>query len=494
MFTKASARSAVRSNRAASIVAQFVALILIACLAAFSIHAQTTNGGAPVRPSGKIRGVVFDSLLMAPISGATVTLMSRMETVTSDDRGRFSFDDVSIGNQTIVFESAELDSLGLGSMGTTISMVDGETARVTLSTPSLRALWQRRCKTGTALSPDSGIVWGTIRDANNNTLLSDAVVGFSWYDMRAGAVPGIYVSDIRKEVLTDNTGLFFACGVPTNVVITTAAIDTSTARGKGASGFLEYAVGSRRLQRLDLIVSPDMIAPVNAPMRTREDSAAAARARGRATLKGVVLDDRKRPVADATITVASADTSVVTGANGNFVLGGLPAGTHAMQTKRIGLAPVSQMVSLRTDSVTDVTVIAAAVSVVGVYNVRAEATNGSDRTAFEKRRKLGFGYYAETKDLERRNDIASTLSTFPGLQVRHNGLDLQVTASSTFGRRCVPAVFLDGMFSSWQTVDMMRPADFRAIEAYPRASSTPPEYITFSQCGVVLFWSKTARW
>lgn len=438
--------------------------------------------------------MVFDSLLMAPIKDASVTLLGSLVTVTSDDRGRFSFDDVPIGSQTIVFESAEFDSLGLGTMGTTISLQDNETARVTLSTPSLHALWQRRCKAGMALSADSGIVWGTIRDATSSRLLSDAVVGFSWYDMRAGAIPGVYVSDIRKEVLTDNTGLFFACGVPTNVVITTAAIDTSTARGKGASGFLEYAVGSRRLQRLDLIVSPDMIAPVNAPMRTREDSAAAARARGRATLKGTVLDDRKRPVVDATIAVPSADTSVVTGANGTFIIGGLPAGTHTMQTKRIGFAPVSQMVSLRTDSVTEVSVVAAAVNVVSVYNVRAEATNGSDRTAYERRRKLGFGYYAEAKDLERRNDIASALSAFPGLQVRHNGLDLEVTTPSTLRSRCSPAVFFDGMFSSWQVINMMRPADFKAIEAYTRASSAPLEYATFSQCGVVLFWSKSARW
>lgn len=469
-------------------------LLLLLIASVPNLHAQSSGTSAPAggTPTGRIRGVVFDSLLMGPVKGASVTLLGRSETVTSDERGRFGFDNVPAGPQTVVFEAAEFDSLGLGTMGTTITLAANETANIGIGPPSIHTLWQRRCTT--ALSADSGIVWGTIRDSRTNKLLSGAVAAFSWYDMRGGPAPGIYLSDIRREVLTDESGLYFACGIPTEMVITSAAIDTSTVRGKGASGFIEYAVGSRRLQRLDMTISADMIAPVNAAMTTPEDSAAANRARGRATLRGTVVDDKNLPVQGATVLITSADTSVVTNATGGFVLSGLPAGTHAIQTKRVGFAPVNQIVALRADSVTEVQVISGSVNVLSVYNVRAESNKASDRVAFDLRRRAGLGSFAESKDFARRIDMAAMLRQFSGIRVDGSGSKLVVTANALFGKRCVPGVYLDGMYSTFETVALMKPQDFRAVEVYARASAAPAQYATFTQCGVILFWSNSARW
>lgn len=473
-----------------------LASVLLLTTGVHGASAQSTSTESKATGSAtqtaRIRGVVFDSLLMLPLKGASVTLLGRSETVTSDERGRFGFDDVPVGAQTIAFDAVEFDSLGLGTMGTTITLSANETANISIGPPSLRTLWQRRC--AQPIGPDSGIVWGTIRDARSNKLLAGAVAAFSWYDMRGGPAPGIYLSDIRREMLTDNSGLYFACGVPTEMVITSAAIDTSTARGKAASGFIEYAVGSRRLQRLDLTISPDMIAPVSATIATPEDSAAGVRARGRATLKGTVVDDKNEPVAGATIMVASADTNVVTNANGSFVLGGLPAGTHAIQTKRVGFAPVSQIVALRTDSVTDVQVVSGSVNVLSTYNVRADVNRSSDRAAFDLRRRAGLGSFAEAKDFSKRIDMATMLRQFSGIRVDGGGSKLIVTANAMFGKRCVPGVYIDGMYSTFETVALMKPQDFRAVEVYARASAAPAQYATFTQCGVILFWTNGARW
>lgn len=472
-----------------------IALMVSSAISA-RVHAQAVGkapGSVPDARPGKIRGVVFDSLLMLPIKNAMVTLLGRSETVISDDEGRFSFDTVPSGPQTIAFEAAELDSLGMGTMGATVTLQAGETARVTLSTPSLRTLWQRRCTA--PLSSDSGIVWGTIRDASSNKLLSSAIAAFNWFDMRSGPATGLYLRDIRKEVVTDETGLFVACGVPPDVMITTAAIDTSMIRGKGASGFIQYSVGSRRLQRLDLVVSPDMIAPVNTPLVTRDDSTASARARGRATLKGIVLDDKKMPVADATIYVASADTSVITNGTGTFSISALPAGTHTIQTRRIGFAPVTQIVALRTDSVTEVQIVSTSVNVISVYNVRAEKAKGSDRAAFDLRRKMGFGSYVEEKDIARRTDMYGVVSQFSGVRVDRDGLDVRITVPSSYGGgRCVPLLYLDGAYTTTEAINAMQPTDLRAVEVYTRNGTAPMQYAAYSQCGVILFWSKNARW
>lgn len=460
--------------------------------------AQPPGSGTAVQlrgaPTGKIQGVVFDSLLMKPIAGAMVTLLGQAEPVKADSRGRFTFEKVSAGEQTVMFSTPELDSLGLGTMGSTFTLSEEVTARITLSTPSLRTLWQRRCVSGTRVGTDSGIVWGYVRDAASDQPLDAAAATFSWFDLRTRKAPGLVIDDIRREVTTDNTGLFFACGVPVDVVVATEAIDESKTRGPAASGHIEYALGTRRLQHLNLLVSKDMVLPDSAPASTKMDSATFERARGRAVLKGKVVDDRDRPVADAIVTVSSADTSVRTGKDGLFLIGGLPAGTQAMQTRRIGITQVSQMVPLRPDSVTEVIVHASAYNTTSVYNVRAQRVKGADRTEYEFRRKAGFGTFLETKQIENRIDLVSVLQSLPGMQVAQKGFELQVTTMAGMKGRCSPNAFIDGIPSDFTVANMYKPSDFRAIEFYLHASSVPAQYSSFASCGAILFWTRNARW
>ncbi|MEO7999684.1 MAG: carboxypeptidase regulatory-like domain-containing protein, partial [Gemmatimonadaceae bacterium] len=463
----------------------FLSVMLLGITSIAGAQSPVTGTAIQVRGAGtgKIQGVVFDSLLMKPIAGAMVTLLGRADPVKADSRGRFTFENLSAGEQTIMFSTPELDSLGLGTMGTTLTLAEEVTARITLATPSLRTLWQRRCIAGTRVGTDSGIVWGTIRDAATNNPLPAAAATFSWYDLRPRKAAGLIIDDVRREVITDNAGLFFACGVPTDVVVASEAIDTSTVRGSAASGHLEYAIGSRGLQHLDLLVSKDMVLPDSVAGKSSGDSSLMERARGTAMLKGKVVDDRDRPVPDAIVTVSSADTSVRTGKDGLFVIGGLPGGTQAMQTKRIGITQVSQMVPLRPDSVTEVTVRAVAYNTASVYNVRAQRVKGADRLEYETRRKMGFGIFVDTKQIENRIDVASVLQSFPGLEVRQNGFNLEVSSKATIGGRCTPNVFVDGMPSDFTMANIYKPSDFRAIEVYLHASSVPAQYSSFAACG-----------
>ena len=474
-----------------------VGIFLVVAATAAHAAAQTTVGASVLpqgTPNGKIRGVVFDSLIMAPLRGATVTLLGRTESDTTDARGQFSFDNVPAGAQTLMFSAAALDSLGLGTMGDSFNVALDETRRVTLATPSLRTLWQRICVTTPPSKADSGIVWGTIGHANSSAPLNKAVAAFSWYDLVPKRTTGLVVNDSHKEVLTDSTGLYFACGLPSGVVITSAAIDASPAREKGASGYVEFALGDRQLKRLDLLVSADMVFPETANGRAANDSAALARPRGRATLKGIVVDEQNRPVKDATITALSADTSVRTTSEGTFVLGGLPGGTQSVQIKRIGFAPINELVALRSDSISQITVRASAVNVISTFHVRTASEKSANRREYEARRKQGFGYYLEGKQLENRVDLRAALSLIPGLTVSYTGSDLVVTAKGTFTATCKPNIFLDGIPSDLSVIKMRQPDDFRAIEAFVRGSTAPAQYSSFAGCGALLFWTRNASW
>lgn len=450
--------------------------------------------------TGSIRGVVFDSLLMTPLRGATITLLGRVETTTSDARGRFSFERVPPGGQTVMFTSPALDSLGLGVMGTEFDLIGSTPANLSLTTPSLRTLWQRRCGGATAVGGDSGIVWGTIRSAATGAPIADAVAAMSWYSLRTGTKRGLVIDDLRQDAITDVHGLYFMCGVPSGSRVSATAVDTSSQRGRAASGVVEYVVGPRRLQLLDLTVSTDM---VEAEPKTPEDSArtlsandsgSMRRARGRATLKGIVVGDNGHPVTDAIVGVASADTSVRTNAQGEFVLGGLPAGTHSVQTRRVGYSPIDQVVALRSDSVSQIRIVSSK-NVLATYNVRATLTKGADRVEFEQRRKQGFGYAFEGKQLENKTDIGNLLRTVPGLDVQNRGFDLLVTVAGGMQGRCKPKIIVDGFPSSMDVVSMHRPADFRAIEVFTRGTTAPTQYTSLAGCGVLLFWSRAgANW
>ncbi|MDQ6610907.1 MAG: carboxypeptidase regulatory-like domain-containing protein [Gemmatimonadota bacterium] len=447
-----------------------------------------TGAMPPGNQPGRIRGVVFDSLLMKPIAHATVTLLDLSLDAIADDRGRFAFNSVPAGEHTIVFSTPEIDSLGFGTLGRSVVLSSGEVALVTVATPSIATLWQRRCGTDNRVSTDSGIVWGTIRDAASGGEANNAIAMFRWFELQPQRIKRLSVADSRREVKAASNGLYFACGLPTDVAIATVA-----AAGVSASGTIEYAIGERRLHHLDLFVSPDMVIPDSVKVRSAADSATWLRARGTATVKGTVIDMHGRLQTSALITVQNADTAVRSNKAGEFVIGGLPAGTQLLQAKQVGSGPVTMVVNLRSGVVTEVTLQLTDVNTLSVFNVRTQNVIGSDRREFEQRRKMGFGHVLEEKQLANRYDVASALRQLPGLQVNNIGFDVAISMRGMFSARCAPSIFLDGIPTDIVVLQQRPPADFRAIEVFD-AATAPAQYQRQNTCGTLLFWSKQARW
>lgn len=453
-------------------------------------ESQVTLRAPRNEPStANVRGEVFDSLTMAPVGNATIWLPGGTQTTTTDRNGRFELDNVPRGKQFIAFSSPGLDSLGLGTLGNQIDVL-GDDIPVRLTTPSFRAVWRLLCSGAErASSSDSGIVWGTVRDANTDTRLNGATAGFSWYDMKVGSDKKFAFRELTHQARTDSSGNYYACGLPSDIRISSQATGA-----KSASGAIEYVIGARRLVRFDLSVSTDMVLQRSIVGLTTVDSLAAMRARGTATLRGTVRDDKGKVVSSAIITLASVDTSVRSSAAGEFTLTGLPAGSHALQARLIGLGPTSMLVDLRPGQTTTIALAMASVRALAAVNVRAERSAGNDKLAFEERRRRGAGYALMEKDFVGRYDIMSMVMGMPRIvPIRGRGQPM-IGINSRRGGVCMPAIYLDGLLAEGDQITLYEPKDMRAVEVYNSEFSVPMGFNSRG-CGVILFWSKrNPRW
>lgn len=490
--------------RVRAAVSTVIALLLTA---ASTPNAQSSPVAGPgnalrVSPSGRVRGQVFDSLLMQPVPGAQVWLPGGTQTATTDANGRYELTSIPTGSQFISFSTPALDSLGLGAMGRTVVVEPDAVTSLALATPSFRRVWAALCG-GASVGRDSGIVWGTVRDAATDIRQHGAEARFNWYDARVGKDKKLSFNEETRTAKTDSTGTYYGCGLPADVRVSSEA-----AGAQSASGVVEYLIGARRILRVDLLVSKDMVLHIVGRAQTPSESIAVLRPRGSATLTGHVRDTKGNLLRDVMVTVGSVDSAFRTDASGQFRIQGLAAGTHGLQVRQVGFAPASAWVDLRPDSITTTQFVMTSARELETFNVRAERVAGVDKRAFDERRAAGFGYALEYKEFKNRADVASIFQNMPGVtlqrrrimgQARGNGSNqgefiLKMTGGGAPPVFCDPPVYVDGALTSLDQVGMSRIEDIRAVEVYPRYFQAPPQYVGREKCGVILVWTKHARW
>jgi hypothetical protein len=268
-----------------------------------------------------------------------------------------------------------------------------------------------------------------------------------------------------------------------------------------ASGVVQYIIGARRVRRVDLLVSTDMALTNGSGAANGDTASRLPSPHGSAVVHGVVNDERGRTLADVVLAVASIDTVVRTNADGEFTLAGLPAGTHDMEFRHVGFGPARTSVDLRGASTTNVGIVMTSTQTLAKIDVRADKVSHVDRQDFEKRQHEGFGKSFTEKDFKNPAlGFVPILSAVPGVNVRRVPGGVSITMSRlSLGRgitECTPLFWLDGRPDADGAATLSRPLDeFRAIEVFPRATSAPAQYVGLNQfCGVVLIWSKFARW
>lgn len=458
---------------------------------------------------GTIRGTVFDSLISKPIAGALIQVSGSDRMTTTDQQGRFRFDSIAAGPHRLTFSAPSLDSIGLFGFGRDVEIRAGAEQVVPLATPSFRTMYARLCAPIDKPVRDSAIVFGTVSDAATGARIDSAHIQFSWFGVITGDGP-VRVEETAREARTAANGDYGICGLPAEISLSTRALTHNA-----ASGSVQTSIGDARIVRVDLAVSAELYA-ADVAYAARSDSMPL-RALGRSTVRGKVSDKRGRPLVNALVVLAAADTAVRTDADGRFQIGNAPAGTQQLEVRQLGLGAVSRAVHLQADKPVDVDFVLAPTTVLSTVNVRGNRV-GFDQGSYLTRKKAGFGRYIEAAEVVKRADMAGVLRYVPGLVVELNGFDFNVftTRRLPSGARCSPTIVIDGVPemritnastiplpgsppappNSQSMITKLSVRDIVAIEFYASQAGIPLQYSIAKSfdCGMLLLWTKAARW
>ncbi|MEP6692318.1 MAG: carboxypeptidase regulatory-like domain-containing protein [Gemmatimonadaceae bacterium] len=440
---------------------------------------------------GVVRGVVYDSLLRAPLESATVLVQGATRIAVTDAKGRFVLDSVPAGRRFIAFSHPALDSIGLTTTGGLADITAGATTTIALATPSYATLRGSAC-TASLASADSGIVFGTIRDADSDVRMSGARAVISWYQAQRSARGTFEMVRPVVAARTDSTGTYYACGVATGVKVAMQG-----EAGLFVSGPLELVIGSRHIARRDVLVSRDSsqgtVVAAPADGATPEPPAR----RGSAVVQGIVRNGKGDALAGALVTMAGAPAEATTNETGRFALSQLPAGTQTLQVRLVGYAAEHVAADLHSRDTARVEVTMKPVNVLSTVTVKSKIPTGRDRAEFEQRRQMGFGYALTEDQIKSRFDVASLFYGFPGLRVDYPTgalFSLTMKSRSISAGDCHPFIYLDGIQTAEEEIQSYPLARIVGIEVYPSVTTAPAKYVRLGDCGVVLIWTKSAKW
>jgi hypothetical protein len=447
---------------------------------------------AAARPSAAaptVAGVVYDSLAGAPLVGATVQLVRDDSTraggysAMTDSAGRYAIGGLLPGRYLAGFFHPALDSLEIEAPLQRVEVGGEPLTTLDLAVPSPARLRAAYCD-ALPRGDTSAALIGWVRDADRGTGAGEGRVVLTWNELRVDE-GGVRVVKRRLPARPRASGFYVVCGLPAG----TALDADADAPGARRSGIVDLTLGAGELRRLDFAIA-DSASAVAAPA----DSSGERKLRGSARVSGMVRDAGGRPIVRANVGVRGAAASASTDERGAFSLGGLPAGTRALQVRAIGYEPASVAVTLASGASTSARVtmqrradVLAPVTVLG-----KESRRSRDITGFVERSRNGMGSYLTAEDIDKRGAIQLTdaMRMMTGIQVRPNG-----RGYSILGRGgCAPSVFIDGLpvqEGARDIDDLVRPSDVAGVEVYSGGGTVPAQFAAQANgCGTVLIWTK----
>ncbi len=443
--------------------------------------AQQPRAGARF---GDVRGVVFDSLIGAPLESARVFVRGNPRVALTDRGGRFHLDSVPPGTAVVAFEHDALDSAGLSAVARRVQVTAGRLTVVELGTPSQRTVRLGLCRgQGVTGSADSGIVHGSIRDAESGQRLAGALVRVSWVAVRREGPQGpVDILRPSMDVRTDSVGNYYACSVPPDIVITAQAFADS-----GRSGVTEALIGPRGVARHDLHVSRERV-----PGGARDSSGLW---RGLATILGTVVLDNGQPRPSARVTVDDTDRELLTDQDGRFVLTNLPSGSHMVMARMVGFTAVRRLVHLRNRDTVRLVLTMRELTVLDTIRVTAGAERRSALfDELEQRLRTGGTSAVQQLSGERLRRLPTSRSIFQQFHsIRVEGRS-QYNFQLFTGNYCPVRLYIDGTLGDVGMMQSYRPEQLAAVEFFPRGSQAPIwANVGDSSCGVALVWTRFMR-
>lgn len=456
------------------------------------------------RPVASITGTVYDSLVTnGPLASAEVTVEGTAVVALTDRSGRFRIDAVPAGRVVLRFYHPTLDSLGFGAGPAAVTVPDSGSVDVRLATPAPATLHARLCPAPQAQS--TGVLLGRVRNVDDNAPMPNATVSVSWGEWTVGG-GGLTRTERRGSAVTDASGAYVMCGVPTDVAVVARAI----AAGH-VTGVVEVDLVQRAFGVTDLAVSMQDSGTTTAEL-ARLDSAVirgdSTSATGTAHLAGTVHGPDGRLLDQAQIALLGFPVSVRTNSDAAYALARMPAGSQTIAVSAVGFAPRRLTVALRTGEHRTLDVaLAQAAQTLSSVNIVGRGLR-LDNTGFEQRRNAGIGRFIGPEEIERRRvfDTSQLLANVTGARLVWDGSQNVIMFTRPFGSGvgggthqtlCNPALFVDG-FPVYDINDV-RPQEVRGIEVYTQKTAAPPMYQASSlkdsgrgdtHCAVILIWTK----
>ena len=183
-----------------------VSIALLALCATRPAHAQSET-------SGRIEGVVFDSVHARPLANARVVAAGtaaqsevRRE-ATTDSTGRYRIDSLPLGRYIVGFESALLDSLEVAISPREANLDSGAVARLDLALPSAAKLRSAVCL-GATLPAQTGVILGQVVSAETESPVAGVVVAMVWHDITVDRAKRLRITSSERSdsVITDKDG------------------------------------------------------------------------------------------------------------------------------------------------------------------------------------------------------------------------------------------------------------------------------------------------
>lgn len=454
----------------------FTSVILVSLIAMHpvSLAGQGTDARAP---GVSVTGIAYDSLRGTPLSNAFVILQERSRSTTSDERGRFRFDSVPPGTYTFAMQHAAFDSLGLSGATTRVTVTDGK-APVVLSVPSLATFWRTACAGMPVPQRDTGIVFGTVREAVTRGPLHEAWVELAWLDLvkvdPSKTSVNIAQRRWKSEVQADREGGYAICGVPVGTALTLRAFNLA-----GSTPGIEMSGVHEFVRRIDVVL------PGSAEAKQRHG-----------TVRGTVLDRGGYGLRDIRVKIGAVEA--LSDGNGNFLLRNVPAGTSQIDVAAVGYNPASAAVDLFADDTATVTLSTYRLTALDTMKVRAASAAGNFRLQqFEERRRQGYGSVMDSTQIGRRATLSAAFQGMPGVTIEQrsaNGRRFDIYLYSTGMGNCLANIMVDGMQQPDSDIlATMSPSDIAAIEVYQQRTTVPTELLRAQQtCGLVVVWTKRA--
>jgi hypothetical protein len=427
----------------------------------------SSRSGHAQRARVPVRGVVFDSLRREPMRNAFVTMAGSNEVITTDSRGRFQFDSVAPGDHRLTAQHPLLDSIGLSGLTAHATVTDG-VSEVNLAVPSFETIWKVAC--GGRAPKDSGIVYGTIRDAKAGAPVADAAVQLSWTDLVLDGNRHIAQRRWTVETRSNATGGYAVCGVAPELGLRIhATAETSE------TGLIDLPPISTRVQRRDLLVGPSRDA----------DSS-------RGTITGRVTDPAGQPLVDVRV-VMERVPAMRTDADGRFTFSNVPAGTRQIEIFEIGAVPLLEIADVTPGATTTVNATLRHVPMLETAHTSAARATRVFAAEFAERRRQGFGYMRDSTEIAKYDQFLNVLRDVPSLTVQYRAATLTISVPDGKGGACPPDVLIDGAHAGFGNLIDLSSQEVGGVEVYPRAAHIPARFVPPGfqpECGMILVWTK----